>query len=118
MRQALARVTVDEGRHAELAWRFIQWVLKSEGLVPRRSVARLLVQTIERELLARASGTDSECPKDDSTLLAHGILGVATHRALRLCVLVEIVLPCARALVRSLPDEPELGDFKVDIPVT
>jgi hypothetical protein len=116
VREALARVTVDEGRHAELAWRFVQWVLKTSDSARRREIAAALIDTVERELVLCGFGDDCHGEGDDAVLRAHGILGESTHRNLRRTVLSEIVLPCARALAASLSPEPELGDYEIDIP--
>jgi hypothetical protein len=74
-----------------------------------------------REALARVtvderSHSDTVLPADPEVLRGHGVLDASTQSNLRRTVLSEIVLPCARALVSSLPLEAETADFEIDIP--
>ncbi|HEX7670995.1 MAG TPA: hypothetical protein VF395_15475, partial [Polyangiaceae bacterium] len=49
VQKALARVTVDETRHAELAWRFVRWALATGDATLRTAAARRLVEIATAE---------------------------------------------------------------------
>jgi hypothetical protein len=94
VRDVLTRVTADETRHAELAWRFVRWVLESGAPDLRAATERELDDLIES---ARASRHDGVAEQNEA-LLAHGVLDPARRAELRARVLAEVVAPCARAL--------------------
>jgi hypothetical protein len=102
VRAALSRVVRDETRHAELAFRFVQWALESgpEGL--RTATLTELVTLVDDELcLAEATECDREEP---STVLSeHGLLGRATRTQIRQHALSEVVRPCVAAMVERVP---------------
>jgi hypothetical protein len=86
VRAALSRVVLDERRHAELAWKFVQWALEREP-----SLATLVARVIREEATPR-------CIVDDgierSQLRAHGFVSPrerARAKELALRVLVEPV---------------------------
>ena len=97
VRNALARVTRDEARHAELAWRFVKWVMENGDATLRAEAASVLVGIVEAEAAPYGS-LDRAREKPNTTLLAHGHLGDETRSEIRRRVIAEIVLPCARAL--------------------
>ena len=91
VRQVLAIIAEDEARHAELAWRAVAWALEVGG-APVRDALRIA--------MAQITATVAETPAD-ATLRAHGRLDTATARAATQRTLREVVLPCARALLRE-----------------
>jgi hypothetical protein len=97
VREALARVTVDETRHAELAWRFVQWVLMHGEATLRVAAATALVEIVAAE--AATARVEGGALKSKRMLLAHGMVGNETRSEIRRRVVTEVVHPCARALV-------------------
>jgi len=97
VREALARVTADETRHAELAWRFVQWVLEYGEAELRVEAARELVTLVEAERGKATAGAT----RVDPILAAHGMIPEGTRSEIRRRVIDEIVVPCAAALVRA-----------------
>lgn len=93
---ALSVIAADETRHAELAWRALAWLLEIGG----EPVARAVEQVFNRPL----DQGPREAPIDgvDAALLAaHGCLSPQEKRALSERSMREVVLPCARALLRA-----------------
>jgi len=106
VRDVLARVTVEEQRHAELAWRFVKWVLDAGPTELRDSARHALLNIVETELAGATSPADSAASDADAHVLAHGILPEQTRREIRRRVLSDIVGPCARALA----DDSRISD--------
>jgi hypothetical protein len=89
VRAALAEIAVDEGRHAELAWRFVQWAVQRDpGL---RAAA---VEAFATALDGVAAGGQG---RED--LLRFGVLGPAARGSLRRAALAQVIGPCARTLL-------------------
>jgi len=87
-----ARIADDEGRHAELGWRTLGWLLRgaSDDL---RAVAEAAFE--------KAIADMSVDPRVASDVVApeHGLLSSSMLGALRRQALTEVVTPCARALL-------------------
>lgn len=94
VRRVLARITADERRHAELAWRFVSWSL---GVSPD------LVARVLREELALAAASTSSPERDpepgDTRLLAHGVVPEGMRREIRRRAIARVVAPCVQALL-------------------
>jgi hypothetical protein len=101
VRAALERVVRDETRHAELAWRFVKWVLESNPSGLRDAALDALSSVVASELAASRTATAPPGELPRAALLAHGALGIETRRELRRRVLFDVVEPCARALAAS-----------------
>jgi hypothetical protein len=101
VRSVLIQVADEELRHAELAWRFVQWALPR---VPA-SVQQELVLAVARELAMCEEESPSErspeAAAQDAELLAHGVLCEAQVRALRIAALRDIVSPCLQSVIRD-----------------
>jgi hypothetical protein len=115
VRAALARVVPDETRHAELAWRFVQWVLRDGPPELRTATARELVAVVEAAMhdagdIAERDGLASD------VLREHGVLSPTENAEIRARVLSEIVLPCARALVASTQPRGAMPVASGDMP--
>jgi hypothetical protein len=90
--RVLAEIADDEARHSVLAWRFVQWAVRTE---PR-------LQAVVRDELARAVTTTRQSPADalpPALAEAHGHLDGCTRADLRARTLAETVLPCAAGLL-------------------
>jgi hypothetical protein len=97
VRAALERVVRDETRHAELAWRFVKWVLDTNPQGLRDAAFEALSNIVTLEIADSARGAETRrAPR--ATLLAHGAIDAATRFELRRRVLRDVVEPCARAL--------------------
>jgi hypothetical protein len=86
----LAKIAGDEARHAELAWRTVRWALAEGGAPVHAAVAEVF------EALRR--GRVAPIVEAPSILSNHGWLDDATRDAVVARAIVEVVLPCARAL--------------------
>jgi len=80
----LARIAVDEARHAELAWQIVAWCVRREPA---------LVDELRAAMHASAPVID-----DAGDLAAHGVLGAAARRAAYDDVMRDVVAPCFAAL--------------------
>jgi hypothetical protein len=96
-RAVLERIAVEEGQHAELAWRFVAWALET-----RPALAPQVRDAFARELAGAHAGPERaprEVPAPDRELARHGLLSPALRAALRDRVLAGVVAPCAEALL-------------------
>ena len=100
VRRVLERISVDEMRHAALAWRFVRWALSNAELGLRQAVRAELDAALTENDLARPRAPEPA----DANLLAHGILPEAHRRELRWHVVRDLIGPCATALF-----EPAVG---------
>jgi hypothetical protein len=100
VRAALGRVVEEETRHAELAFRFVQWVLDHGAHDLASAAARELVAITEREA-SLALRVPEDSPRAPESWRAHGVVDDGTRLEIRRRVLAEVSLPCARALVES-----------------
>jgi len=98
---ALSRVAPDEKRHADLAWRFVRWMLEEGPRELRAPAARELLALVESEVTKIAAPEPEVRREEQRMLLAHGVLGQAMQRELRRRVLADVIMPCARALVSA-----------------
>ncbi|MDC0723153.1 hypothetical protein [Nannocystis bainbridge] len=89
----LRRIAADEGRHAALAWRTVQWALSRGGPGLRRAVAEALTVQIAAPPPDRL---------EPALLRRHGRLPAAERIALAAQCMRSVVLPCARALLDDL----------------
>jgi hypothetical protein len=94
VRESLERIARDERRHAELAWQFVAWALRSRPAIA--SHLRLLLHEVRAELAKPPAATK----QDD--MLAHGIASEGTRARLRREGLGALVVPCAGALLASV----------------
>ncbi len=98
VKKALATIAHDEGKHAELGWKFLRWALERADAPTRARVLEHLQAQVEREL-ARFTGAHQELEyAEASTLLAHGVLSTALRAEVRAAALRELISPIARAL--------------------
>ena len=94
VRDTLARIADDEGRHAELSYRILAWALRSGGAeLHARIVTELDAVRAE---LARVVDTATDL-RDETT----GLLASHTAAAVRRRVLAEVVVPCTEALLAA-----------------
>lgn len=94
IRDALTRVAEDEGRHAQLGWRFVRWAL---------SVDPTLAEPVAQAFSEAGAGLEPCALDPDAQVLRdHGVLCEADMRAVGRTVLREVVQPCARALLADV----------------
>jgi hypothetical protein len=98
VRSALRRIASDEARHAELAFRFVQWAVGEGGPELRATATDAM-----RSALAAAEAAPVEHADAQPVALwnAFGRLSAAQAHAARRQALREVVEPCARALLRG-----------------
>src|SRR6185369_6652767 len=93
IRAVLREISADETRHAELAYRFVQWALSLGD--PR------LTHAVRQEfaaLGARRTLAFGDLGETDSELLRYGIVPEARRAAIRSQTIAQVILPCSRAL--------------------
>jgi hypothetical protein len=106
VRGLLERISADETRHAQLAWRFVVWALAKLGPdAPER--ARIAAEFAQAQN-PFAAAPDSELDAQSQHLLAHGVVSDALSISLRSAIFEEVVRPCARGL-GLLPGRSELA---------
>src|SRR5690606_30236649 len=103
VRSVLAGIAQDEARHAELAWRFLQWALQKAG--PDLGERLLAALECEQASAERARPPDEPFVRDLET---YGVLPARRCAALRRAALREVVRPCLERLLsepvrRTLP---------------
>ncbi len=96
VRATLRQIAEDEGRHAELAWRFVQWALVHS---PAARVAAL--DAFAAALHAPIEVSMSLTGTDAATMRAHGRLTPTEQVALRREALIRVVTPAAEALLEA-----------------
>jgi hypothetical protein len=87
----LSRISDDETRHAELAWRFVAWALERDP-----SLRLVAEREFERHLSAPVSVSVSV--SDEPDLSRHGVLPMHRRADLRRAVLHGVIRPSAAAL--------------------
>lgn len=98
-REALAVITEDEARHAELAWRFVKWALDEGDAETRRAIERAFIEAL-------VAPHPAPPPLDplDAVLAEHGRLTEARKVEVLCEGLAEVIRPAAEALLgRALP---------------
>jgi hypothetical protein len=100
VRAVLSAIADDEARHAELAWRFVVWAFRRGDGRVRGAITRAFDEAVIRRDPREA--IDIGRPQRD-LLERHGWLDPASRQAATERGLREVVLPCARALLRSNP---------------
>lgn len=96
VRRELLSISRDELRHAELAWSFVEWALRTGGEQACTAAARAF------SALARQSSVPPAARADDATLLAGGILPANVKAALRNEAIETVILPCARRVLERV----------------
>ncbi|WP_437965528.1 ferritin-like domain-containing protein [Sorangium sp. So ce260] len=86
------RIAEEEGRHAELGWRALAWLLGGAGDDLRATAASAFDRAV-----ARLSADPEVAP--GAVAPEHGLLSGAMLGALRRQALAEVVEPCRRALL-------------------
>jgi hypothetical protein len=86
----LSRISDDETRHAELAWRFVAWAIEQQPLL--RAV-------VEREFERHLSTPVSFSDDSELDLRRHGVLSGRTRTELRSAVLDGVIRDAAHTLL-------------------
>jgi hypothetical protein len=92
IKATLLRITEDEGRHAALAWKTIQWII-SQG---DPDLLAFIAQTFD-EALASAPPPTTTTP-EDLALLPLGVVGDSLRANLRRLALLRVIAPTAKRL--------------------
>ena len=89
--EVLGQIAEDEANHAELAWRTVAWLVRVGG------------EEVRLALLAALGDAPRHMPDlqgaDDRELEKYGRLSHADVQDVARCTLVQVVLPCAHALL-------------------
>ena len=90
-RRALTTIAEDEARHAELAWQTVAWALEIGGDDVKQAVAAAVLD---------AGKHTPELPEtEDARLAAFGRLPAADVALIHRRAIIEVVMPCAQALL-------------------
>jgi hypothetical protein len=112
IRDALAEIADDEGRHAELSYRILAWALRVGGPALGETIAAEL-DRVRTELARPVAAIDEARDHDE----AFGLLSPRTAAAVRRRVLADVVVPCTEALLAAhtiARDVPERDAVPVD----
>jgi hypothetical protein len=101
VRHVLAKIAGDEKRHAELAWQYVRWATSQDEEL--RAVAANVFASAVAEARPRARAPEGE---SDDDLLAFGVVSEPFRREIRACVLLDVIAPCARALLVAPSGRP------------
>ncbi|MCB9744526.1 MAG: hypothetical protein H6741_10890 [Alphaproteobacteria bacterium] len=96
VREALQTIAGDEARHAQLAWRFVQWAL-AEGDPEVEAAARQAFQ----HALGADPGPEPAPGPEDAALAAHGKLSEAARYRVRREAAQAVLPPAIRALFKD-----------------
>lgn len=101
VRRALERISVDEARHAELAWSFVHWAVASGGEAARDSAAATFAEVLD----ANAKRPGAPAVQDESVAASHmrafGHLSAYERDQTMRRAIDQIVAQCARALLTT-----------------
>ncbi len=101
VREVLVGISQDEGRHAELAWKTVRWILAQ-----RPDLAEPARQTFAKVLGSRDSirllEPQPNASAQDVILSSHGMLSERQRREIRSAALRQVVAPCAAQLFADL----------------
>jgi hypothetical protein len=105
VKRILRRIASDEGRHAELAWKFLAWALRTGGEAVQQTSRRVFRETIEE--IERMPVVDYGV--DIATWHAHGRLTCTEARQLSRRGIEQVISPCLDAVMHpqstsAIPD--------------
>jgi hypothetical protein len=92
VRAVLAKIAVDEERHALLAWRYVAWAIA--GNAELAAVARAELDAALSEPIVVAS-------RGEDAMLAHGVTGEARGAEIRRQAMATVIRPAARGVLAS-----------------
>jgi len=95
LRTALSKIAEDEGRHAELAWRFVAWAVERGGAPIRAAALRAFDEAMEHP----PSGFNPvlrDVPREQ--VRAYGLLDEAAAHAVTRRALVDVITPRVASL--------------------
>ena len=93
IKQALEEIAYDEGEHALLAWRFVDWMLDA-----RPHLIAVAKETFESSWMSLEDPFASGVSEREREALAHGHLSTPLERRIRARAFHHIVIPCADAM--------------------
>ncbi|HEU4581603.1 MAG TPA: ferritin-like domain-containing protein [Polyangiaceae bacterium] len=97
--RVLRSIADDEGRHAALAWRTVRWMLAERPSLEAFARAAF-AEVARREAMSNEPlGAEPLASRASSAAESHGALEASTVAACRRRSLLEVVMPCARALL-------------------
>jgi hypothetical protein len=109
----LTKIQQDELKHAELAWRFVQWALVHDAAVSSArsnpTATRSLREVVREEVAAAMAQLEPTSEvvssETDRVNAAYGVLSAASRAAVRRSALEGVVAPCAAELLRASETE-------------
>jgi hypothetical protein len=124
IRATLSKIQADESRHAELAWRFVQWALDQYPTLPNgtalddvvaeefehamRQIAQEHPQH-ETTRAVEAAELGAFGSRGDRSTCRYGVVFTSTQRNIHDTALRAVVEPCARALLYSVAEKKSRG---------
>jgi hypothetical protein len=103
VQQVLSEIAADEERHAELAWRFLDWALAGRPALAPALLAKARVQLAGKRSRitpsSRLTARDTDrATSTEARLIQHGILQLDQQQELEVQALEQVILPCLLAL--------------------
>jgi hypothetical protein len=99
VRSALERIAEDEARHAELSWKIVRWALLTGGEAVQHAVRLAFEQAVAASRIEPAGIESASAGSSGEAWHAHGRLLPDERRAVVRSGLLEVIEPCARALL-------------------
>jgi hypothetical protein len=103
VRAALQRIADDELRHAQLGWRHLRWALERAHGDEREAMIDVVEAAFADAMRAPIIGAA------EPTLRAHGVLDAESRARARHGGLLEVVRPCATALIGATAGPPSFA---------
>jgi len=108
VRGALSKIADDEKRHAGLAWQYVRWATSQNARLRAMAAAVFASAATESRPPSRPSFADAE-----EDLLRFGIVSEKFRRQIRASVLLDVIAPCARALLALCGDRSPVSGERV-----
>ena len=108
VRGVLSKIAEDEKRHAGLAWQYVRWATSQDAQLRVMAAAVFASAATESRPSSRLSVAGTE-----GDLLRFGIVSEPFRRQIRANVLLNVIAPCARALLALCDDRPPLSGDRV-----
>lgn len=100
--KALAKISQDETRHAQLGWKSLVWALQAVDLRTRRELVKDLQELLKQALLiSECIDVGEASVPEQGTLSAYGIPSDQTARSVRSAAMTQVVAPILRTLLSS-----------------
>ncbi len=105
----LAKITEEEGRHAALAWRTVQWALERAQASGDTTLRAFVEAEFEAATAAARAARPLPVSAADEAWVALGVVGESLRAELRRQALQRVIWPCAQKVLLGLGSGSGLG---------